>query len=286
MLLEMRELGFDFIELSHGIRLSLLPGIMEAVSAGEVRISSVHNFCPLPVGVTRPAPNLFQFSSTSARERDRAVRYTLKTIEFAAQVGAPFVVLHLGTVEMKDYSARLKTLLARGLRVTPRYQKVCSRALRALAGRKKTPSGNAIAALRELATEASRRGVKLGVENREGLEEIPVDGDIHDLMREIGSPCVGYWHDTGHAQIKDNLGLIHHRLHLDSLAAHLFGFHIHDVQFPARDHCAPGGGMIDFHGLSAWVKPDHVKVFELSPRLSRADVLAGVVHVKRCWGPG
>src|ERR1051326_4891777 len=63
MLREIRELGFEYAELSHGIRVSLLPGILEAVEAGEIKISSLHNFCPLPMGVNYAAPNLYQFSS-------------------------------------------------------------------------------------------------------------------------------------------------------------------------------------------------------------------------------
>ena len=35
MLREIKSLGFEWSELSHGIRISLLPGIMEAVDAGE-----------------------------------------------------------------------------------------------------------------------------------------------------------------------------------------------------------------------------------------------------------
>jgi len=44
MLREIRELGFEYAELSHGTRISLLPGILEAVDAGEIKISSLHNF--------------------------------------------------------------------------------------------------------------------------------------------------------------------------------------------------------------------------------------------------
>jgi hypothetical protein len=75
------DLGFEFAELSHNTRISLLPGIIEAVDAGEMRISSLHNFCPLPMGVNYAAPNLFEFSAESARERDLAHRHTLKTLE-------------------------------------------------------------------------------------------------------------------------------------------------------------------------------------------------------------
>ena len=40
LLREIRELGFDYAELSHNTRISLLPGILDGVDSGEMRISS------------------------------------------------------------------------------------------------------------------------------------------------------------------------------------------------------------------------------------------------------
>jgi len=37
MLREIRDLGFEYAELSHGIRVSLVPGIIGAVEAGVER---------------------------------------------------------------------------------------------------------------------------------------------------------------------------------------------------------------------------------------------------------
>src|SRR5512136_1484933 len=125
MLREIRALGFQYAELSHGIRVSLLPGILEAVEAGEIKISSLHNFCPLPIGVNYAAPNLYQFSAERPRERELALRYTLKTMEFAGRVKAAVVVLHAGSIEMKNYTDKLLDLLERGEKTTPRYQKLC-----------------------------------------------------------------------------------------------------------------------------------------------------------------
>src|SRR5690348_6672530 len=59
------EFGFDLIELGHGTRLSLVPGIHKMFDAGEVRFSSLHNFCPLPVEVMMASPNCYQFSARS-----------------------------------------------------------------------------------------------------------------------------------------------------------------------------------------------------------------------------
>jgi sugar phosphate isomerase/epimerase len=118
MLAEIRDLGFAYAELSHGIRISLLPGVLEAVDAGEIKISSVHNFCPLPIGVDRAAPNIFKFSSDHARERENAFKHTLKTLDTAARLGAAAVVLHLGAIAMKDYTDKLLALAKRGKRDT------------------------------------------------------------------------------------------------------------------------------------------------------------------------
>ena len=126
MLREIRELGFEYAELSHGTRISLLPGILEAVDAGEIKISSLHNFCPLPMGVTNSAPNLYQFSAERERERDLALRHTLKTIETAARLNAPLVVLHLGSIDMKNHTDKLLELAGRGEKESTKYQRLCA----------------------------------------------------------------------------------------------------------------------------------------------------------------
>ena len=48
MIQEILDLGFDTVELGHGIRLPLVEGILKMWEAGKVKISSLHNFCPLP----------------------------------------------------------------------------------------------------------------------------------------------------------------------------------------------------------------------------------------------
>ncbi|PYL00174.1 MAG: hypothetical protein DME32_11410, partial [Verrucomicrobia bacterium] len=74
MLREIHALGFDLIELGHGIRISLMPGIQKMFDTGEVRISSLHNFCPLPVEITSASPDCYEFSAARKSERDRAVK--------------------------------------------------------------------------------------------------------------------------------------------------------------------------------------------------------------------
>ena len=283
MLWEIRELGFDYAELSHGIRLSLVPGILAAVDAGEIKISTLHNFCPLPVGIEKPSPNLFEFSSDRDRDRQLALKHTLNTFEFARRVGAPLVVLHFGSMDLKDYTGKLTELLERGEKGSPKFLKVVAEAQAAREAKKKKAYDCSRDLLRELVGEAKHRGLKLGIEIREAVEELPIESDFAALLKEFPAP-VYYWHDVGHAQIKADLGFIDHAAFLAERADRLAGFHIHDVKFPARDHFPPGGGDVDFAALQPSVKPEHIKVFELSPKVPLDSVMRSVTHLKRIWG--
>ena len=285
MLKEIRDLGFEYAELSHGIRISLLPGIIDGVEAGEIKITTLHNFCPLPIGINHAAPNIFKFSSSDPRERENAYRHSLKTIETAARLKAKLVVLHMGDIDMKDYTDRLVEMLGNGEKENPKYEKLCREVVDKREDKKEKPQQLAWDMLRRILPEAEARGLMLGVENREALEEIPLDDDLSFLFQEFNHPAVRYWHDTGHAQIKHNLGFIDHAMHLENLLPYLAGFHIHDVIFPGRDHAPPGSGTVDFKALAQFVRPDHIKVFEFSPGVSREDALRGVDYIKSLWGP-
>ena len=102
--------------------MSLIPGIFDAVDAGVIKISSLHNFCPLPMGVTRPR-RIFSSSPPRMRANENALRHTLKTIETAERVKAPLIVLHMGAVEMKEYTDKLLDMVKDGKKDTPKYQK-------------------------------------------------------------------------------------------------------------------------------------------------------------------
>ena len=286
MLREIRDLGFEYAELSHGIRISLLPGILDAVQAGEIKISTLHNFCPLPMGIHYPAPNLFKFSSEDRRERESAWKHSLKTIETAARVGAKLVVLHSGQVDIKDYNDKLEDMVARGERETPRYRKLVEEMDSKRERRKERALELSLDMIRNLADAAAGEGLLLGIENREAVEEIPFDHDLPIFLAQL-PPNVRYWHDCGHAQIKENLGLIQHALHLEGMAERLGGLHVHDViadEEGQHDHCPPGFGMIDYAALRPWVRSEHIKVLELSPGTESDHVRRGFEHIKSVWG--
>lgn len=283
MIEEMVGLGFKRIELSHGIKISLVPGILQAVEQGRVEISSVHNFCPLPAGIQHAAPNLYQPSAIDTREQGLWDRYTLQTMDFAVRVGAQNIVMHSGSawfffasperkLEQWVEASELPVLelagnddfLRQRQRAMRRIQRAAHKAMRRIQ-----------ASYERVIPLAQERGLKLCLENREGLEEMPLDANYPDFLAGLPQPeQVGYWHDTGHAQIKHQFGLLDHRTHLSSMADRLAGFHLHDVSESGRDHQVPGTGTIDFKMVAEFVRPHHTLVLELSPRLTSEQVLA------------
>lgn len=275
---EILDLGFDRIELSHGTRLTLVAGILRAVEEGLVTISSVHNFCPLPPGILSAAPNLHQPSDPSRSELQQWYRYTCKTIEFAGQVGAPVMVTHLGSVlfSLVNPVARTERRLRRGSLPAGdphRMQAIWSHALAKVARRAPAYWDRVRENLVPLNAFAARHGIVIACENRERLDELPLDAAIPELFTgQEETSQLRYWHDAGHAQLKQEAGVANHQALLETNQANLAGFHLHDV-CDGRDHSVPGTGTVDFEMIGGFMRPDHICVLELSPRLSTEEVL-------------
>jgi sugar phosphate isomerase/epimerase len=292
MLREMADLGFEHVELSHGIRITLVPGILRAVKEGVVKISSTHNFCPLPVGVMHAAPNLYEPSASGFQEHEQWVRYTKRTIDFAAQVNARVVVCHLGSVKFFWFNPAER--IARYLKRRPeagrafddrRYQGLREKCLTKLRDRMPPFWTRVESNLRGMLAYAGEKGVKLGCENRERFDELPVDEDLPGWLAGFGANApLGYWHDTGHAHLKEGMGLLRHEEHLAALAARTIGFHLHDVNAEGRDHQVLGSGGIDFKMISRFWRPEHLLVLELGPRATADDVRTSRLKIEALLG--
>ena len=87
-------LGVDAVELGYNLRIDQVPGVRTRVNEGAVKVYSVHNYCPTPVGAPHGHPELFLMSAREQRTRDSAVLHISNTIQFAAEMGADVVVIH------------------------------------------------------------------------------------------------------------------------------------------------------------------------------------------------
>ena len=278
MIDEILSLGFDHVELSHGIKLSLLPGIMRAVEAGKVRVAGVHNYFPAPIDEVGDAPDSRPFTADLPQVRSKAIELTKKSIEQGASLGAGYIVLHMGTVEplvKRTDTTRLQTMAREGLVGTEEFARTKGEFVRRRNRLAPVYVERAREAIRQLLPHASEFGVKLGIEGRSHYEQIPSEDEMADLMREFAEePFVGYWHDFGHIQRKHNLLLLNHEQFVRSISPHLIGGHVNDVKWPARDHPVPliGGG-VPFERLLPFFPAGVPLVWELSGRAAAEDIL-------------
>jgi sugar phosphate isomerase/epimerase len=285
MLQEILDLGFERVELGHGIRLSLMEGIQRYYDAGKVQFSTLHNFCPLPVEITRPAPDCYQFSSHRESERERAIKLTFQTIDFAKRLGAPLVVLHLGTVPIDRYTDQLVEMAEAGEYLSRKYVKTKLKAVQQR--EKKAPFylQRSKECLLRVIDYATQKGIKLGVEGRQAYEEIPSEMEATALLEEINAPeVVGYWHDFGHIQIKENLGFVDHAEWLAHISPRMFGGHLHDTEWPGKDHRPPFTGGIDYDKLIPLIPKSCLLVWEMGPRRKTNEVVESLEKWKAKFG--
>ena len=267
MIDEILELGFDTIELSHGMTISKLPGIKKAYQEGKFRCSGVHNYFPSPVEVMIDAPDAYEFTSHRPHERARAMDLTMRTLELAAEFKAKYLVMHMGSVPMpaSKWSNRLTSMCKEGKQLELSFAKAKLNFVRKREKISPLYYQRAIEALEQLSEKAAELKIQLAVESRSHYEDVPSENEMIRLQEHFkDNPWIGYWHDFGHVQLKHNLGLLDHDQWLAKMAPFLIGCHVHDVYWPDRDHRVPLTGELDFKKLLRHIDPSKPFVWELS----------------------
>lgn len=281
MLSEIAELGFEYVELGHDIRISLTSGIQRAVQEGVIRVSSVHNFCPVPSSVMKASPNIFQPSAKSYKERSLWTAQTAKSLLYAKEVHAKALVCHIGSAEFwwAHPQAKLKKLACNRVYLELlqdiKYQHALHKVLRQTQKKEPKAMERVHECLKKILPIAKDYDIRIGIENREEIYAYPLDKNIAHFIHSFADyhHYVGYWHDTGHAKLKEQMGLLNHERHLEENAHTIIGFHLHDTTVDGRDHRAFGRGVVDFKMISKFIRPEHIIVLEFSSRVKPQEII-------------
>jgi sugar phosphate isomerase/epimerase len=235
----------------------------------------------MPIEVFADNPDCYEFTSHRLGERERAVKLTQQTMETALEFGASFVVLHLGRIMPLRGMTRslLDALRAKGV-----ADRGYNRAkLDAVQKREKQGAGfldRATRLLEPLVDQASTMGLTLVVENRSDFESIPTERELLALLRRFDSSHLRYWHDFGHAQMRESLGLLDHAQWLQEIAPFAAGAHLQDARWPDEDHLVPFEGEIPFDQLVPLLPSSLPYVLELSSQATPAAIQAAVAKWK------
>lgn len=288
MLCDAAELGYEYVEIGHSTPVSAVGGILKAVSEGVVKVSSTHNFCPIPPYTTGPSPDLYSPSTPSARESSQWIRHTGNSLEFGAAAGSKALVCHAGSLSYFFFrpGAKVEEFLEKkeyaGLAENEAYQKALKNFLGSAARRSNRDYANMVANFAAVSESAREKGIFLCIENREHVADIPLESNFCELMRAFAEvPQVRAWHDVGHSMIKQLSGFCTQMEFAESIAGYQAGWHLHDCTENGRDHVAIGSGAIDFRALSRFFDPQkHIFTLELNSAVDRQDAADSLKRVQ------
>ena len=284
MLREIVDLGFTDIELSHGLNLPMMEGVLKMAETGTINFTSLHNFCPQPVEVMTDSPDCYEFTSSRPEIRTRAVKTTLQTIDYAHRVGARRIVIHSGTVSsLRGFTRNLIGMIMEGRFLSKEYGAEKLRGVQVREQASEEVIKLLVETLKPVIAAAGEKGIRLGIENRDAYEQVPTEREHIALLDQLGPVC-GYWHDFGHAQRKENMGFSNHRAWLEKISSRAIGCHLHDTKWPVEDHRAPFTGDIDYATLVPLFPKGIPFVIELNPKREAAEITAAAERWRREFG--
>lgn len=286
MVYEALLMGFEHMELSHGLSPVLLPGFYDVhnkesrCGSTEMDFTGVRNCCPEPT----EEPSDYGFTSQSSQQREISIGLAKKSIDVAADLGGHYVVLPLGQAPMSDHTTRLSGLVNEGHLYSKSYAALKLEMIQEHERLDRTYLDGVRMALDELIPHAEEKEIRLGLECGAHYEDVPNEREMELLLNEYDSPTVCYWHDFGHIQLKENLGLLDHRQWLEKMLPRLIGSHIHDVNWPSEDHCIPFRGCIDFDQLIPLLPNNIPMVWEINSHHKSDDIKEALINWKEKYG--
>lgn len=271
----------DGVELEYRIPLDVLTDALPRLRKAHPPVLSVHNYFPLPPRFPRSMAggDLFLLSHPDRDHRQGAVNWTAKTMEWASELEARRIVLHCGKVAMDPQLEVLQSYHSRGLSQSDEAQ-VFIRQRMEERDRLKSPYLDSLMwSLDRLLRLADRYEILLCLENRSHYHELPGADDFRLLFDEFKGAPIAYWHDVGHAQLNENLGIQFGNGLLEANADRLAGIHFHDCK-DLDDHLPPGRGQVDYSSIIPHIGDGIPCVLELRPGTPDSDVADGLAFVR------
>ena len=248
--------------------------ILAMARSGEIIVSCLHNMCPIPEGMDRDKalPDFYSMTSLHEEERRMAVDIAKSTIRYAKEFDARAVILHTGFVDVRD---RLREL-AHAYYDREKYNQIKQEMIEEREAVKRPYIDNLIKSLKELVPLAVSCGIGLSVETRYHHRDIPLLEEFDEIFSNFKKGELFYWHDVGHAEAFERLGLANHEEHLKRFQNRLLGIHLHDIIGLIHDHNSPGAGTFDFRMLKPYVKKDTLLVIEAHAPATADELREGV----------
>lgn len=280
LLSRIRDIGFDAIELDCHLPDAMLEE-MRPKLGNDDQVVSIHNFCPIPRILPKEMAggDAFLLSSTDKEERGRAVEYANKTIELGDSIECRVIVCHFGHVDITDPTDRLIDLYNKGEKESSDYELLLEEAGNKREFHYQRNLDAVFFSLEKLIRRAEALNVFIGIENRREFRQIPNVDEMGIILSEFGGANIGYWHNTGYAQIQGDLDIADHEDLLKKYSERMIGIHLNDSK-NGTIHLPPGEGDVDFAMIKKYLPEDAFKVMQVAPETSRDGVMEGISHLE------
>ncbi|NNF97748.1 MAG: sugar phosphate isomerase/epimerase [Desulfobacteraceae bacterium] len=275
------DLCIRHVEIEYRINAAQFHSLVFELKRAGVNVTSLHNYCPFPALIPGRAPSgdYFRLSSPDREERSLAVQWTTRTLEQAHELEAGVVVLHTGAVDMPVDRDLIEWMVSNRTEHPEKFNQWRTQQLDHREQSRGPILDSLLLCLDRLIPIAEKYGIRLGIENRYHLHELPSLEEMHTILLEFRGAPVGYWHDAGHAHMLELLGIYDTGQWLSQLGESLCGIHLHDA-VGSSDHLPPGDGEIDFTSLTPFVKTEIPLVMELAPGTDSAGITRGAAAAK------
>ncbi len=253
--------GYDAIEVSH---LTNPDGLKALLTQGVVPLSSLHAPTPNRILENGRRNAELNLASPDADQTRFALEETKRTIDYAAEAGLRYVVVHLGGVgdDRCDEERTVRRLYESGQTEGVEWDE----ARRVLAVTRAEGAAEhlevAKASLAQLVEYASRSGIAIGIESRLNYHEIPHPAEAAELLAPYTNVEAGFWWDIGHTEVQSRLGMIELTSWFDAIGDRIIGSHLHDVR-GILDHRGPGNGTLDWGMVAEHLPPGALRVMEI-----------------------
>ncbi len=271
----------EVIEVEYRFPEEILPSFIKLVKKSPYKVYSVHNFLPLPKerGPLGSISEPLNLASLDNDERKLALKYTMRSIDNLLEMEGEVLVVHLGKTPMENPKKDLFKLFDE-----ERWEDIKELSKSILEERKKYKKSldRALLSLEEIAERADKEGIKIGVENRYYINEIPFDFEFEVIFEKLEGAPIGYWHDFGHGEVLERFYLQKHISLLERFGSNLIGVHMHDIK-GYEDHYPIGMGDLDFGRFVDFIREKTI-IYEINPKHSFEEVLRGHERLLEYFG--
>lgn len=275
----MAQIGAKAVELDYRLSPAMLSAALKTMDELGMKPLSMHAVCPASVNKkSRNHAEVFMICSPDENERSSAVREVADCLHVASELGINAVALHCGIIMMERLSFTLQRMYDDGSLHSQEGKRVVGEFKARRMKERGAAFDQLLKSLEEINEYADRLGVLVGVENRYYMEELPNLDEFRLIFDRMKGSNIRYWHDTGHAQVQENLGLTPHEAHLAEFSNLLIGVHLHDVK-GYSDHSPPpmnADDSVDFGMVKRYLKPGTIRILELKDSVSSESAEAGL----------